>query len=266
MKNIEIIKNIFEKENVYEVGFCSLNDLVFQKDHLLNNRDLYKSCIVFCIPYLAKDNNPKNLSKYAAVLDYHYFFKTLMDKIIPSLKSSFPNDDFIGFSDHSPINERDAAIKSKLGILGKNSMIINKRYGSYFFLGEIFTTLETENVRYQPVYCNECNKCVVSCPTGAIKGDFSKCLSHITQKKIKTKSDIEVIQSNYSVWGCDICQDVCPYNKGVEYSPIEFFEKSIILSLDSDKIENMSDEDFSMRAFSWRGKKTILENISFFNE
>ena len=74
------------------------------------------------------------------------------------------------------------------------------------------------------------------------------------------------MKNNKSVWGCDICQDVCPHNSNTEYSPIPFFNNNIINHLTSDLINNMTEEEFIKRAFAWRGRKIILENLSYFNE
>ena len=266
MIHFDRIKNIFEKHGITEIGIIASDQLIFQKEYLLKDIEKYKSCIVFCIPYRSKNNTPDNISKYAAVYDYHLFFKLFFDQIFIDLKNAFPNDDFIGFSDHSPINERDAAIKSGLGIVGKNSMLINKKYGSYIFIGSIFSTLETNSTARDSECCINCGKCIEACPGGALSRGFEHCLSYITQKKNKNEKDIEFIKSNKYVWGCDICQDICPYNKNVQYSEIEFFEKNIINHLSSELISNMSDEEFQKRAFSWRGKKTIIENLSIFDE
>ena len=260
------IKNIFEKHGITEVGLIKTDQLIFQKEYLLKNAERYKSCIVFCIPYRSENNKPDNISKYAAVYDYHLFFKLFYGQIVVDLKREFPNDDFIGFSDHSPINERDAAIKAGLGIIGKNSMLINKRYGSYIFLGSIFSTIETNIAANPGECCINCGKCIKACPSGAISNGFEHCLSYITQKKNKTDEDIRFIKSNKYVWGCDICQDVCPYNEAAEISSLEFFKNNIINHLTTDEISHMTDEEFQKRAFAWRGKNTIIENLSFFDE
>ena len=186
----------------------------------------------------------------------------LYDDLSKKFSEHFINEQFIGFSDHSPINERDAAIKAGLGMIGMNSMLINPKYGSYIFIGSIFTTLELETVFYDAVACIKCGKCVEACPTGALVNGFDKCLSFITQKKNKTEEDIRTILNNYSIWGCDICQDVCPYNKNAEDSPISFFDENIINHLTTSIVNDMDDDEFEKRAFSWRGRKTILENLS----
>jgi len=144
--------------------------------------------------------------------------------------------------------------------------LINEKYGSYIFLGSVFSTLDTQAVPKEVRRCSDCGKCVKACPTGSICGDFDKCLSYITQKKKKTEKDIEIIKSNKYVWGCDICQDVCPYNEKCENSNIPFFEENIINHLTTKLILEMDDDEFLKRAFSWRGKNTILENLSLFDE
>lgn len=266
MIRIDNIKKIFQNYSITEIGILPTSCLLYQKDHLLKNKDLFKSCIVFCIPYRTENNTPDNISKYSAIYDYHYYFKEFYENISSELSVAFPEEQFIGFSDHSPINERDAALKAGLGILGKNSMLINKRYGSYVFIGSIFSTLEFNTSPQNVSCCINCGKCVEACPTGAINNDFKKCLSYITQLKSKSDQEIEIIKSNKYIWGCDICQDVCPYNDRADYSSIEFFNKNIINHLTKNVILDMSDEEFQKRAFSWRGKKTIIDNLTYFDE
>ena len=266
MKSFELIKKIFEDRNITEVGIVQSRHLIFQKKYLLNDFEQYKSCIVFCIPYKTPNNNPDNISKYSAVYDYHLFFKCFFEDISVELKKAFPQHNFIGFTDHSPINERDAAIKAGLGIIGKNSMLINEKYGSYIFLGSIFSTIETQATPHEVKTCINCQKCISACPGGSLQNGFENCLSYITQKKSKNENDIEFIKSNKYVWGCDICQDVCPYNKHALSSPIPFFYNNIINHLTTKIVSEMTDDEFSKRAFSWRGRKTILENLSYFNE
>lgn len=266
MNNNEILKKILFEEHITEYGIVDTDSLIYQKEYLLKNKDNFKNCIVLCIPYRTQNNNPDNFSKYAATQDYHLYTTELFKRLYVSFSKVFPKDTFVGFADHSPINERDAAFKANLGFIGKNSMLINKRYGSYIFIASIFTTLSLEISSFSEEHCCNCGKCLEACPSGALKSNFENCLSYITQKKNKTNIEINIMKNNKSVWGCDICQDVCPHNSNTEYSPIPFFNNNIINHLTSDLINNMTEEEFIKRAFAWRGRKIILENLSYFNE
>jgi epoxyqueuosine reductase QueG len=105
--------------------------------------------------------------------------------------------------------------------------------------------------------CLHCGKCQAACPTG---GDG--CLSEITQRKGElTESQIGYIKKGGMVWGCDMCQNACPLNDSAEETPIAFFRKERIASLDREVLSMMSDEEFKKRAFSWRGRGVLERNI-----
>ncbi|MGM9642854.1 MAG: 4Fe-4S double cluster binding domain-containing protein, partial [Eubacteriales bacterium] len=113
-------------------------------------------------------------------------------------------------------------------------------------------------------YCEDCGACVAACP-GTLSGR-GDCVSHITQKKGDlTEEEINIIRKYGCAWGCDICQEVCPHTKrakssGTIYTKNEWFTKDVILTPSEESLDN--DEDFNNRAYSWRGKTTILRNIN----
>lgn len=272
MHNLLKIKNIFKSFNINEIATISINELIIQKPHLLNRED-YLSCIFFIVPYNTAENQPHLISKYAVPQDYHLFFNELYKKLIPILENEFPNDRFIGFSDASPFNEKDAISKTGIGFYGDNGLIINDTYGSYIFIGEVVSTINFINNKLNPIEnhakneCLHCDICKNLCPTNVIETkDFTKCLSYISQKKSKSDEEMELLLSNNILWGCDICQSCCPHNINAELSNIPFFKMNIINNLTCEIINEMTDEEFNKRAFSWRGKKTILDNLKYFQE
>lgn len=223
-----------------------------------------KSAIIFLIPYFV--SHPKNLSTYAASHDYHIYIKETADALINELSFAFPKYKFVGYGDHSPIDERHAALISGLGILGKNELLINERYGSYVFIADILTDMPKELLPTASVSeikkCIGCNKCLAVCPTGILRSESENCLSAITQRKGDlTEDEVEMMRKCDTVWGCDLCQRVCPYNKDVEITPIDFFHKDRVLELTADYVNSLSDEEFKKRAFAWRGRKTVLRNL-----
>ncbi|HBL84086.1 MAG: hypothetical protein A2Y17_12540 [Clostridiales bacterium GWF2_38_85] len=272
MNNKEIIKKIFGLQKLYEVDFLNIAELEILKPHLLNNAD-YKTCILFIVPYNTPENNPVYISKYAVSRDYHLYFNNLYNNIIPELEVCFPGEVFKGFADVSPFNERLALSKSNLGFYGDNGLIINKKYGSYIFIGEIISTLDlhlskdSKNNESKYQKCLHCGKCKAACPVGVVESrDYTKCLSYISQKKNKTEEENQLLIDNNILWGCDICQNCCTYNQNSEYSDIPFFKMNIINKLTSEIVENMSDDEFKERAFAWKDRKTILDNLKFFEE
>ena len=249
-------------------GFLLLSACDITKKHLLDRVGIqHGSVVIFAMPYYthACDGN-KNLSAYALGKDYHLYFQLLSEKLLETLRKDFPENRFAAFADHSPIDERMAAAKAGLGVLGKNGLLITEKYSSYVFLGEIVTDAVLETETREVRTCAECGACEAVCPRKT--GELEDCLSSVTQKKASLSAKEEsAIRTYKTVWGCDLCQEVCPYTKnakkrGTLYSPLSFFEKDILSELSAEVLSQMDDEAFASRAFSWRGREVILRNLS----
>lgn len=165
---------------------------------------------------LAKDDNYK-IAKYAYGQDYHFVIKDKLKSLFNKLASEIGEINGRVFVDSAPVHERAWAAKSGLGWVGKNSLLLNQKMGSFFFLAEII--LDVELAYDAPVsdHCGTCTKCIDACPTQAIPEAFvvdgSKCISYLT---IELKNEIpNSFQGKFEDWvfGCDICQDVCPWNR-----------------------------------------------------
>ena len=157
------------------------------------------------------------ISKYAYGKDYHKVLKKKLKKLFASIREKIGKIEGRVFVDSAPIHERAWAKLSGLGWVGKNSLLINKNKGSYFFLAEIICDLELEYDEPVLNRCGSCTRCIDACPTDAITEaqviDAKKCISYLT---IENKENIPEELSgslNNSIFGCDICQDVCPWNK-----------------------------------------------------
>lgn len=228
-----------------------------------------KSVIISTLPYYTRFcNEPKTVSAYALAYDYHILIKNIGEIILPKAKKMFPQNNFAFFGDHSPINEKNAAAKAGLGIIGMHSLLITPNHSSYVFLFELITDIECHNVARKIEYCENCGKCKEACPSFlSSRGD---CLSAITQKKGELSDDEKLlIKNNNSVWGCDICQTVCPHTvnaitNGSIYTELKWFNNNVISCPDAVSVNNV--DDFKMRAYSWRGKNTILRNIDLLEE
>lgn len=239
------------------VGHCSLSDTLrpCRKTSLI--KPSHKSVIVFLYPYLT--DVPHNISLYSVVPDYHTVVKDHLENMIILLKDKYPENEFIAFCDDSPIYEVDAAVRSGLGVLGKNNLLITKEYGSYVFIGCIVTDLVLEDVA-EVTHCIDCKACYKNCPGGALRDEFNinLCASHISQKKGElTDTEINAIKSSGLIWGCDICQTVCPLNATAKKTTIKEFTEDIIPIVTS----KTATELCKTRAFGWRGDKVILRNI-----
>lgn len=261
----ETIKQILNNEGIYNLGIISLEHCDIINERILP-KDA-KSAIMFSIPYRSvKEFSSDGFSEYARIYDYHKYTSELYDRIICLMKEA-TGYEFYGFCDHSPINEKLAILKCGLGVVGRNSLFIDNKYGSFVFIGSILTSFEIINSDVSEINaCVNCQKCVYACPNNAIldKGiDRNKCLSAISQKKNKTDEEKSTLKRNNIVWGCDICQAVCPYNDNAEISPIDRFKSTRIDNIDIEFINALSDDEFNKYAFSYKGRKIVTDNIEF---
>lgn len=224
-----------------------------------------KSVIVACFPYLLPEENYRNsnISKYAVVTDYHDVAMSRLQKACDGLKKLFPENVFVPFADNSPIPEVRAAALAGLGVRGENSLLITEEFGSYVFLGEVVTDLPLEAMKPEITACINCGRCSAACPAQAISQngvDGKKCLSAITQKKGElTENEQELMKNCGCVWGCDVCQDVCPMNKNAATAAMaEFLANPVPVLTNETVLEG--------RAYAWRGKKVIERNLSIINQ
>ena len=220
-----------------------------------------KSVIVACFPYLLEESEYKNsnVSKYAVVADYHKVAIDRLESAAEKLRAIYPENGFSAFADNSPIPEVRAACLSGLGVKGVNSLLITQKFGSYVFIGEIVTDLELEYDEHSVSDCIKCGKCIKACPSSAINEntfDRQSCLSEVTQKKGElSEKEAALMKECGCIWGCDICQDICPMNKNASATEIEEFLSSPVAHVsDGCSLEG--------RAYEWRGRKVIERNIS----
>lgn len=164
-----------------------------------------------------QSSNIPKIAKYALGRDYHKVFKKKLKELFNYTGSLVGNIEGRFFVDSAPVLDKAWAVRSGLGWMGKNSNILNKDIGSFFFIGEMILDVEFNYSPETTNHCGTCTRCVDACPTNAIyepyRVDSNKCISYLT---IELKEQIpENLQSSLGEWmyGCDICQDVCPWNK-----------------------------------------------------
>lgn len=182
-----------------------------------------QSALVFAFPYKPHPRPLQNQSSlrvaaYAHGADYHYWLKDHLERISNHLKSLFPDGEFLCFTDSRPVLERDLGARAGLGWIGKNTCLIDTNQGSFFLLGEIYTSLRCEiTTELVHDFCGTCNRCMEACPTQALVAprtlDSNKCISYWTIESQKIPPP--ELREKFNSWffGCDICQDVCPWNK-----------------------------------------------------
>ena len=163
------------------------------------------------------NNNSFKISKYAYGKDYHFIIKDKLKTLLSSMRNEIGEIDGRVFVDSAPIMEKAWAKKSGLGWVGKNTNLISKKTGSFFFIAEIIVDLELEYDGEVTDHCGSCTACLDACPTDALyepyKIDASKCISYFTiELKDQFPNDLKKDFNDW-IFGCDICQDVCPWNK-----------------------------------------------------
>jgi epoxyqueuosine reductase len=169
------------------------------------------------VPHPHPREFPLPIASYARGLDYHDWMMEELKKLKNELQRRFPKEKFLAFVDSAPVLERDFAARAGLGWIGKNGCLINRERGSFEFIGGILTSLDLEPSPALAVdHCGTCTRCQDACPTGAIvankKIDATKCISYLTiEAKTAPPPDLALKIDSY--FGCDICQNVCPWNR-----------------------------------------------------
>jgi epoxyqueuosine reductase len=157
------------------------------------------------------------VARYAWGLDYHYVLRTRLDALRAAIIAEFGEFEYRTFVDTGRLVDRAAAVRAGLGWYGKNTNVLNSRLGSWLFLGSLVTTLELEPDQPTRQHCGGCHACIDVCPTGAITApyvvDNNRCISFLTiELRGPIPRDLRPLIGGY-VFGCDLCQDVCPVNR-----------------------------------------------------
>ena len=181
-----------------------------------------KSVISFALNYFTSqqqlDINAPKISKYAYGEDYHFVIKAKLKLLLEILQEKIGNINGRAFVDSAPVLDKAWAQRAGFGWIGKNTNLINKKSGSFFFLAELITDLELEyDIPSTEDHCGTCTRCIDACPTEAIVGpylvDGSRCISYLTiELKNELPTEFKGKMDNW-MFGCDVCQDVCPWNK-----------------------------------------------------
>jgi epoxyqueuosine reductase len=225
-----------------------------------------KSVISLLFNYFPSENyedNEVRISKYAYGSDYHFVIKDRLKSFLAEIRELYGNVEGRVFVDSAPVLDRAWAAKSGLGWIGKNSMLITKQKGSFYFIAELIVDLELEPDGPTTDHCGSCTACIDACPTDAIIAnkviDSNKCISYLT---IELREEIPASFKNQMdgwAFGCDICQDVCPWNRFSKPHQVEELQPSNELKeLHQSEWKELTEEVFK-RVF----KKSAVKRAGF---
>ena len=199
-------------------------------------------------------------------LDYHYVLQDKLDLLAKGIEELTADFEYKGMVDTGALVDTAVARRAGIGFIGKNGLVISKEFGSYMFLGELITNLDIEPDQPVDYDCGDCNRCVTACPTSCLIGDGTmnakRCLSFQTQDKgimdLEFRKKIKTV-----IYGCDICQICCPYNKGLDNPLATEIDPDLahpellpFLELSNGQFK----EKFGHIAGSWRGKNILQRN------
>lgn len=220
------------------------------------------------------EKTPPKISKYAFGKDYHFVIKEKLYQLLQSIRDRAGNVNARVFVDSGPVLERTWAAKSGLGWIGKNGNLINKQHGSFFFLAEIILDIDLNYDQPIKDYCGTCTRCLDACPTKAIAADkvieADKCISYFT---IELNGEIpQLMKGKFEGWmfGCDICQDVCPWNRfSKPHHETQLMPSPELLAMKSGDWEEITEEvyrklfkDSPLKRAKFEG---LRRNIRFLN-
>ena len=221
-----------------------------------------------------KDSNAPKISKYAFGEDYHYIVKERLSQLFDFLNETIGTIEGRAFVDSAPVMDKAWAKKSGLGWIGKNSNLIHPKEGSFFFIAELITDLQFDQDAPMKDYCGTCTKCIDDCPTDAIIEpyvvDGSKCISYLT---IELKDEIlpSEFRGKMDNWafGCDVCQDVCPWNRFSKQHKEERLSNPKLLDFTKKDWMDLNEETYRellKRSPLKRAKfKGLKRNLTFIN-
>lgn len=202
-------------------------------------------------PEVQQQPDTPHIAKYAWGIDYHYVIRDKLNELLAFIREQIGEVDGRGFVDSAPVLERSWAVHSGLGWVGKNANLLTKQAGSFFFIATLITDLELiPDAPFATDHCGTCTRCIDACPTEAIVApgvvDANKCISYLTIE-LKDALIPEGMQQKMDNWmfGCDVCQDVCPWNRFSKPNHESAFTPiPELLNLSLNEWEAMSEEQF----------------------
>ena len=261
MQNTEL-GEILRKNQIFSYGVCDYQKI--SRFLPCRNRERIpeqaKSVIVCAFPYYTGEFPQANVCKYAMVPDYHVVVRQILNRAAEELEAHF-GASFVGFTDVSALPEKECALAAGLGFKGLNGLVIHPDYGTFFVIGELVTDFLFAFDRPLQETCMECGLCMKNCPVGAISKDgidYTRCLSEVTQRKGElTETEQAKIEKNGLMWGCDCCQNCCPYNRNLPITYLEDFSSDVEPVVTRENLNRLC----KTRAFGYKGKTLLKRNL-----
>lgn len=233
------------------------------------------SLIISYYPERVQNSNVPQVAKYAYGKDYHFVLKDMMQQLWDEMKLRVPDLDGRMFVDSAPVSDKLWAVKAGLGWLGKNSCLINKEIGSFVFVSELIVNVPLAyDEPYPSNFCGSCTRCLDACPTQAIVQpgviDSNRCISfHTIENKTDTIDPQWAGHFGNRLFGCDVCQDVCPWNKHPWITQQEAFKPDpSFFRLDWEAWEQLEPDTFNrmfkkspLKRAKWSGLQRNLRFI-----
>ena len=231
-----------------------------------------RSVIVLAFPYRPPPRPPADwratlrgrIAAYAAGDDYHKRLDAILRTLTDRLTARIPGARFLSYVDTGAVLEREWAVRAGVGWIGRNTLALHRAAGSYFFLAELFTDLVLEPSPLPADHCGTCTRCVTACPTGALERGYTmdprRCISYLT---IEHRTAIpRALRSRLENWifGCDLCQEVCPWNPGASDEPDDELAPHLpsLLALDDDAFQAR----FARSAVRRARRAGLLRNVA----
>lgn len=238
-----------------------------------------KSVISFTLNYFPEktqshDDAPR-LAKYAYGEDYHFIIKDKLKEMVHRIREEVGEVDGRAFVDSAPVLDRVWAARSGLGWIGKHSLLLTKQEGSFFFIGELILDLELEPDGPTTDHCGSCTRCIDACPTDAIESPFvinsNKCISYLTIELRGSIPDEFAGRMENWAFGCDICQDVCPWNRfSKPHTEPRLDPHEDLLDMSKDEWQEMTSEVFGKvfrKSAVKRAKfEGLMRNVEFLSK
>lgn len=240
-----------------------------------------KSIVTVLYNYFPKqqigDNGRYKIAKYAYGADYHDVLKRKMRQLLERIETQTGKLEGTRiFVDSAPVLDRAWAIRCGLGFIGKNTTLIHPKKGSFFFIGHLFLPLELEETgKTMANHCGRCTKCIDACPTGALEAPFQidarKCISYLTIEYKGSLEGYDPKRFNGWMYGCDTCQDVCPYNRfSLPNIEPEFQPSEQLLAMKEEDWKSLDKEEFEAlfkhSALQRAGYEGLKRNIEFLSK